>query len=213
MKADRNADNVRKEANQIFLAKLEARIETNKEKEFKEMWEEIKSGQAEMRFKICAFRSRMVETIQRDMRAVILVQLARSELDETTACNKATKTEPDPRMMQSIQAAVMPVVRERKRDRVCNLAAERRQKRKERTLEYRGSRRKSAATCSTVSRRAKVEWSKRNLLRNVQTQRNCGPCKRLTVSVRKTTSRAKVAWRIENVVRKIWTRNAEPTKR
>jgi hypothetical protein len=48
MKADRNAVKVRKEANQIFLAKLEARIETNKEKEFKEMWEEIKSGQAEM---------------------------------------------------------------------------------------------------------------------------------------------------------------------
>jgi hypothetical protein len=74
------------------------------------------------------------------MRAVI--QPAQSELEETAACNKATETEPDQRMMQSIEATVMPVVRERKRHRVCNLAAERRQKREERTLEYRGSRRK-----------------------------------------------------------------------
>jgi hypothetical protein len=77
------------------------------------MWEEIKSVQAEMRFTICAFRSEMEETIQREMRAVI--QPARSELDETTACNKARETEPDPRMVQSIEATMMPVVRTRKR--------------------------------------------------------------------------------------------------
>jgi valyl-tRNA synthetase len=111
-KVDGKADQVGMEANQDFLARLEATIETNKEKdreELKEMWEEIKSVQAEMRFTICAFRSEMEETIQREMRAVI--QPARSELDETTACNKATETEPDPRMVQSIEAAVVPVVR------------------------------------------------------------------------------------------------------
>jgi hypothetical protein len=55
-------------------------------------------------------------------------------LDETTACNEATETEPNPRMMQSIEdyqeilkedAAVMPVGGRRKRRRVWNLAAER----------------------------------------------------------------------------------------
>jgi hypothetical protein len=49
------------------------------------------------------------------------------------------------------EAAVMPVGEPRKRRRVCNLAAERRQKRKERTRGYRGSRRKSAAACKRVS--------------------------------------------------------------
>jgi hypothetical protein len=105
-------------------------------------------------------------------------------------------------MMQSIdehqeipkdEAAVMPVGEPRKRSRVCNLAAERGQKRKERTWGNRGSRRKSAAACRKVSRRAKVAWRKRNLFRNVQTQRNCGPRKRLTVTGIRMTRCAKVA--------------------
>jgi hypothetical protein len=66
------------------------------------------------------------------MRAVI--QPVRSELDETTACSKATKTEPDSWMTQSIEehqeipkeeATVMPVGGPRKRRRIRNLAAER----------------------------------------------------------------------------------------
>jgi phosphoribosylformylglycinamidine (FGAM) synthase-like enzyme len=65
--------------------------------------------------------------------------------------------------------------RTRKGRRVCNLAAERRHKKKERTRGNRGSRKKSAPSCRKLSRRAKVAWRKRNLFRNVQTQRNCGP--------------------------------------
>jgi hypothetical protein len=104
-------------------------------------------------------------------------------------------------------AAVMPVGEPSKRRRVHNLAAERRQKRKERSRGNSGPRRKSAVACRKVSRRAKVAWRKRTLFRNVQTQRNCGPRKRLTVTGRKTTRRATVAWRGENVDRKDWTRN------
>jgi hypothetical protein len=79
------------------------------------------------------------------------------------------KTEPDPGMMQSTEehqeitkgeAAVMLVGEPRKRCRVRNLAAERCQKRKERTRGNRGSRRKSAAACRKVSHRAKVVWHK-----------------------------------------------------
>jgi hypothetical protein len=66
-----------------------------------------------------------------------------------------------------IEAAVMPVGEPRKRRRICNLAADRRQKRTERTRGYRGSRRKTTATCKRVSRRAKVAWRKRNLFRRI----------------------------------------------
>jgi hypothetical protein len=61
------------------------------------------------------------------------------------------------------ETAVMPVGEPRKRRRVRNLAAEHRQKWKERTQGNRGSRRKSAAACRKVSRRAKVAWRKRNI--------------------------------------------------
>jgi hypothetical protein len=97
-------------------------------------------------------RSELEETIQRELSAVI--QPMRAYLDETTACNAATETGPDPGMMQSIEehqkgpkgeAAVMPVGEPRKRRSVRNLAAERRQKMKERTRVKTGSRRKSAA--------------------------------------------------------------------
>jgi hypothetical protein len=66
-------------------------------------------------------------------------------------------------MMQSIQeipkeeaAAVMPVGEPRKRSRVCNLAAERHQKRKKRARGNRGSRRESVAACMKVSLREKL---------------------------------------------------------
>jgi hypothetical protein len=129
---------------------------------------------------------------------------------ETTACNEVTETKLDPGLMQSLEehqdipkgeAAVMPVGEPRKRHRVRNLAAERRQKMRERTQGYCESKRKLAAACRKVFRCANVAWRKRNLFRNVQTERNCGPRKRLTVTGRKTIRHATVAWHSENVVR------------
>jgi hypothetical protein len=100
----------------------------------------MNSNEAKMRFIVCMFRSELKETIQREMRAAI--QFVSSELHETTSCNGATETKPDPGLMQSIEEhqeipkkAVMPVGEPRKRRRPCNLAAERRQKRRERTWE------------------------------------------------------------------------------
>jgi hypothetical protein len=96
-----------------------------------------KSSPAEMRSTVCAMRSELKETIQHEMKAVI--QPTWSELDEITACNEATETEPDPEIIQSIEehqeipkenAAVMRDVGSRKRRRVRNLAAQRRQQRK-----------------------------------------------------------------------------------
>jgi hypothetical protein len=85
---------------------------------------------------------------------------------ETTTCKETTETKLNPGLMQSIEehqdipkgeVAVMPVRESGKRHRVCNLDAERHQKRKERTQGNRGSRRKLAATCRKVSRHAKLE--------------------------------------------------------
>jgi hypothetical protein len=96
------------------------------------------------------------------------------------------KTEPDPGMMQSTEehqemtkgeAAVMPVGESRKRHRVRSLAAERRQKRKERTRGNRGSRRKSAVACRKASRCVRVTWHRKSVVRKIGTQENCGPRK------------------------------------
>jgi hypothetical protein len=109
-------------------------------------------------------------------------------LDETTACNEATESEPDPGMMQSIEGhqvipkedvAGTPVGGPRKWRRVCNLAAECRQKMKERTQGYRGSRRKSAAACRKVPRYAKVAWRKGNLIKKNWIQASCDSQKEL----------------------------------
>jgi hypothetical protein len=148
----------------------------------------------------------------------VAVHSLRTCRSETAASQEDMETEPDQGTMQSTEehqeipkgeAAAMPVGEPRKRRRVRNLAAERRQKRKERTRGNRGSRRKSAAACRKVSRRAKVAWHKRNLVRRIETRTNYGPRKRLTVTGRKTTSRATVAWHSEKFVRKDRTRKQE----
>jgi hypothetical protein len=67
----------------------------------------------------------------------------------------------------------MPVGEPRKRRSVQNVAAERRQKRKERTRRHRGSRRMSAAACRNVSRRAKVTWRPRTMLSEKPGEHEC----------------------------------------
>jgi hypothetical protein len=89
------------------------------------------------------------------------------------------------------EAAVMPVREPRKRSRVCNLAVERHQKRKERTWGNSGSRRKSAAACRRVSHLAKVAWQKRNI-RKIRIQASCELRKEVAIAHRKMPRRAKV---------------------
>jgi hypothetical protein len=88
----------------------------------------------------------------------------------------------------------MPVGEPRKRRRVCNLATECCQKRKERTQGNNASRRKSATAYGKVFHRAKVAWQKRKLVRKFQTQEICGSRKELSVAHREIMHRAKVAW-------------------
>jgi hypothetical protein len=98
----------------------------------------------------------------------------------------------DPGMMQSIEK---PFGGPRMRRRVCNLTAERRQKRKERTRAKIGSRRKSAAACRKVPRRAKVAWRKRNLFWKIRNLEKCGRRKDFAAARIRTTCCAKVARR------------------
>jgi hypothetical protein len=142
----------------------------------------------------------------------VAVQTQRTCQSETTASQDATETKPDPGTMQSAEehqeipkedAAVMPVggLRKRRRDR--NLAAGRPQKPKKRiqaTFEFK---RRSAAACRKVSRRARVAWRKRNIFRRIVTQGNCGLRKRLVVTSKRTTRCATVAWRKRNIFRRI----------
>jgi hypothetical protein len=109
---------------------------------------------------------------------------------------RSDKTEPNPGMIQSIEEislSEMSVGALRKRHRVRNLAAELRQKRKERTRGYRGSRRKVAASCRKLSGRARVAWQKRNTIRNIRTLEKCGRRKGFAAAGIRTTRCAKVA--------------------
>jgi hypothetical protein len=100
----------------------------------------------------------------------------------------------------------MPDGEPRKRRRVCNLATERGHNRKERTRGKSGYRRKSAAACRKVSRRAKVAWRKRKLVRRTGTQENCRPRKEFSLTGIRMTHCTKVARRKGNIVRNKWIR-------
>jgi hypothetical protein len=54
-----------------------------------------------MRSTVCAMLSKLKETIQHDMKAII--QPIWAELDEMTACNEATETESNTVLIQSIE--------------------------------------------------------------------------------------------------------------
>jgi hypothetical protein len=107
----------------------------------------------------------LLKTVKEEMRAMVdschkemMACLGKTEVD-------TEKTDPDPGMMQPTEehqeftrkdAAVMPVGEPRKPCRVRNVAAELRQKQKERIQATCESRRKSATACRKVSRRATV---------------------------------------------------------
>jgi hypothetical protein len=143
---------------------IQAKADSKEEEMLARMREDIKSGQGEIRSTLDKW-----------------LMVLKDGRKETTAYKEVTETKLDPGLMQSIEAhqdihkgevAVMPVEESMKRRRVCNLAAERPQKRKERTRRNRGSRRKLAAAYRKVPRRAKVEWRKRKLVKRIGIHEN-----------------------------------------
>jgi hypothetical protein len=118
-------------------------------------------------------------------------------------------------MMQSVvehqvipkeDAVVKPIKERKKRHRGRKLAARRRGERKELTRGYCVSGRKLVAAYKRVSRRARVAWRKRNLLRKIGTQENCGPRKEFAAAGIKTIHCAGVAWLRRGDFRKDCTR-------
>lgn len=85
----------------------------------------------------------------------------------------------------------------KKRQRGRHQAAARRGKPKELSRGDCGSRRKLAAACSKMSRRAAVAWRKRNVSRNICTEKNYGPRQELGAGGIRMTLRAKVTQRKE----------------
>jgi hypothetical protein len=155
-----------------LLLSMQAKMETNRKAYHKEMMATVD-----------AYHERMMAC------------LGKTEAD-------TEKTKPDPGMMQSTEehqeipkgeAAVMPVREQKKQRRVRSLATERRQKWKERTRGNRGSRRKSVGACRKVSRRARMAWHRKSVVRKIGTQENCGLRKEFTATGIRATHCAKVA--------------------
>jgi hypothetical protein len=92
----------------------------------------------------------------------IMASLGKTETTDFKATPEEMESVTEQQEIPKEDAVVMPVREPRKRRRVCNLAAERRQKTKERTRGNSGSRRKSAATCRRLPCRAKVETLQEN---------------------------------------------------
>jgi hypothetical protein len=222
-----------KEHNQDILARMQADRKSDQQQMLAEirantkaLQEDIKSGQAEMRSTIeaieepmnanqaemistvCAIRSDLKETIQHEIKTII--QPIWSELDETTACNKATETEPDPGTMQAVEehqeipkeeAAEMPVGGLRKRHRDRNFAAGCRQKPKGRIRASCECRKRSTVAGRRMTHRATVAWHRRNIFRKIGTQENCRPGKEFAAAGIRTIHCRGVAWLRRGVVR------------
>jgi hypothetical protein len=84
-------------------------------------------------------------------------------------------------------AVVKPVKEQKKPHRGKMQAAWRRGEPKELTRGDCGSRTKLASAYRKVSRRATVVWRKRNIFKEISTQRNCGPRKEVTAARMKIT--------------------------
>jgi hypothetical protein len=129
----------------------------------------------------------------------------------TVHSQEATKTKPDPEMMQSVEehqeipkkdAVVKPVNGRKKRRRARKPAAGRRGKPNELTQGDCESGKKLAAACKKITRRATVAWRKKNVFRRTVTQGNCGPQSILTAAGKMMTRHAGVVGSKENFVRK-----------
>jgi hypothetical protein len=118
----------------------------------------------------------------------------------------------NPGMMQSVEehqevpiedVAVMPVKGLKKRRRVGKSTAGRCGEPKKLNRGNCGSRKKLAAACRKVSRRARMAWQKRKLFRESETRGYCESRKGVTVADRRTSHHATV-WR-----KRILTRNIQ----
>jgi hypothetical protein len=214
-----------------MLAEMKAERKTDREEMLAEMKAERKADREEMLAEMKVERKadrELLLAIRQEMNANTkaikektdaLVANIKNVRKETTACHsemEATKTDPDPGMMQSAEehqdipkkdAAVIPVKGRKKRRRARKPAAGRREEPNELTRGDCGSGKKLAAACKKITRRATVAWRKKNVFRKIVSQENCGPRSTLTAAGIMNTRHASVAWPREKFVRKDCTRN------
>jgi hypothetical protein len=178
--------------------------------DLKETKKYIKSCEAEMKSTVNAFQEKMDASIasRKDDREEIMSCQEKMEpclecdepvSEDIKACHEATeadteKIESYPGMMQFIaehqvapkeEAVVKQVKGRKKRRRGRKPVAGRYGEPKELTRSDCGSGKKLAAACRKASSCATVAWRKRNLLRRIGTQENCGPHKILTAAGRR----------------------------
>jgi hypothetical protein len=103
----------------------------------------------------------------------------------------------------------MPVRGLRKRRRGRSLTAGHRQKPKGKIQASSESRKSLTVAGRKMTRYATVAWHRKNAVRRIGTQRNCGPLSKLTAAGIKMTRHAIVAWRRENFDRKDCTRDKD----
>jgi hypothetical protein len=127
------------------------------------MREEIKSGQAEMRSIVNAWIADMKKDRKETMSCQVTTEAC---LDSKELNPEYMKSEVEHREVPTIEAAVKSSEAMKKRHRGRHLAAGRLGEPKELARGDRGSGRKLAAACRKVSRRARVAWRKRNIVRN-----------------------------------------------
>jgi hypothetical protein len=147
--------------------KEKAKAKANQEDLLARM-EEINANQAEMKADRKANQARIEAKLNAKHKKMMAMFDAHHErIMASLEKTKATDFKANPEEMESVMeqqeipkedTTVMLVGEPRKQRRVCNLAAERRQKRKERTQGNHESRRKLAAACRKMSHCAKVAW-------------------------------------------------------
>jgi hypothetical protein len=118
--------------------------------------------------------------------------MACQEMEERLEEEEPTSVDRKPEVAQQREvpvddAVVKPVNGRKKRHKCKKQAAERCEEPKELTRGICGSRKKLAAACRNVSRRATVAWRKRSIFRDILTHENCGLQKEVTASRRKIT--------------------------
>jgi hypothetical protein len=144
---------------QQMMEVLLARMNASMKEHMQEIAARMDANQAEMKADRKAHQAKM-NTKHKEMMAILDAhhERMRSVLERRRPIQRIMQSTEGHQEIPKGEAAVMSVGEQRKRRRVRNLAAERHQKVKERTRGKSGSRRKSAATCRKVSRRAKVAW-------------------------------------------------------
>jgi hypothetical protein len=172
---------------ELLLSRMDANQETMKTNQ-DVLLKTVKGIMAKISAKMDAQHKKMMAMLVAHHERTV-ASLGKMDAKDFKAIPEEMETVTEHEEIPEEDATVMPVGEPRKRRRVCNLAAERSQKMKERTRGKSRFKRKLAAACRKVSRLAKVAWRERNPFRNVQTQRNCGLRKRLTVTGIRTTQK------------------------